>query len=75
MSYSPAPSLLEKGTEFISRTDDSAIQLKRQLTVSVQNLEKATDNLNEFMEVLADQPSQLVFGEPPVARSVAPERK
>ena len=67
--------LLEKGTEFISRTDDSAIQLKRQLTVSVQNLERATDNLNQFMEVLADQPSQLVFGEPPVDRSVAPERK
>jgi len=67
--------LLEKGTAFISRTDDSAIQLKRQLTVSVQNLERATDNLNQFMEVLADQPSQLVFGEPPVARSVAPERK
>ncbi len=67
--------LLEKGTSFISRTDDSAIQLRRQLSVSAQNLERATDNLNQFMEVLADHPSQLVFGEPPVARSVAPDRK
>ncbi len=67
--------LLEKGTSFISRTDDSAIQLKRQLSVSAQNLERATDNLNQFLELLADQPSQLVFGEPPAARSVAPEGK
>ena len=67
--------LLEKGTSFISRTDDSTMKLKRQLSVSVQNLERATDNLNQFLEVLADQPSQLVFGEPPAGRSVAPEGK
>ena len=65
--------LLEKGTSFIGRTDDSVIQLRRQLSVSAKNLEKATDNLNQFMEILADHPSQLVFGEPPVPRSVAPD--
>ena len=67
--------LLEKGASFISRTDESAIQIRRQLSVSAQNLEKATDNLNTFLELLADQPSQLVFGEPPAARSIEPDGK
>jgi phospholipid/cholesterol/gamma-HCH transport system substrate-binding protein len=67
--------LLEEGTAFISRTDDSASQLKRRLSVSAQNLERATDNLNQFLEVLADQPSQLVFGEPPVERGVTRDRR
>jgi phospholipid/cholesterol/gamma-HCH transport system substrate-binding protein len=66
--------LLEKGASFISRTDDSAVQLRRQLSVSAQNLEKATDNLNQFLELLADHPSQLVFGEPPAERIMAPEK-
>jgi len=67
--------LIEKGTAFVSKTDDSVMQLKRQLSVSAQNLEKATDNLNQFLEVLADQPAQLVFGEPPVPRQVDPEKR
>ena len=66
--------LLEKGASFISRTDESAVQLRRQLSVSAQNLEKATDNLNQFLELLADHPSQLVFGDPPAERTLAPEQ-
>jgi phospholipid/cholesterol/gamma-HCH transport system substrate-binding protein len=66
--------LLENGTSFIRRADDSTIHLKRQLSVSAQNLERATDNLNQFLELLADQPSQLVFGEPPAERSFSTER-
>ena len=67
--------LLKKGTTFIDKTDDSAVQIKGRLSVSARNLERATDNLNRFLELLADQPSQLVFGEPPAPRSVAPEEK
>ncbi|OQX66287.1 MAG: hypothetical protein B5M55_00220 [Desulfococcus sp. 4484_242] len=67
--------LLKKGTAFIDKTDDSAVQIKGRLSVSARNLERATDNLNRFLELLADQPSQLVFGEPPAPRSVAPEEK
>jgi len=67
--------LLERGVLLIGNADDSFFQLKRQLSVSAQNLEKATDNLNQFLELLADHPSQLVFGEPPVPRSVEPEEK
>lgn len=67
--------LLEKGTDLVARTDDSAVQLRRRLAVSAQNLERATDNLNQFLEVLADQPSQLVFGEPPAARDVTSDQQ
>ena len=67
--------LLERGVLLIGSADDSFFQLKRQLSVSAQNLEKATDNLNQFLELLGDQPSQLIFGEPPVPRSVEPEDK
>ncbi len=67
--------LLERGVLLLGSADDSFFQLKRQLSVSAQNLEKATDNLNQFFELLADHPSQLVFGEPPVPRSVEPEEK
>ncbi|MCF8145982.1 MAG: MlaD family protein [Deltaproteobacteria bacterium] len=67
--------LLEKGTSFISRTDDAAVRLIDRLSVSAQNLERATDSLNQFLEVLADHPSQLVFGEPPAARIMDREGK
>jgi len=67
--------LLKRGASLIGNADDSFFQLKRRLSVSAQNLEKATDNLNRFLELLADHPSQLVFGEPPVPRSVEPEVK
>jgi phospholipid/cholesterol/gamma-HCH transport system substrate-binding protein len=67
--------LLERGVLLIGSADDAFFQLKRQLSVSAQNLEKATDNLNQFLELLADHPSQLIFGEPPVPLSVEPEGK
>jgi hypothetical protein len=41
--------------------------------VSAQNLERASENLNRFMEVVADQPSQLIFGEPQPRRDMDPE--
>ena len=65
--------LLEKGALFIGNADGTFFQLKRQLSVSAQNLERATDNLNQFLGLVADHPSQLIFGEPPVPRSVEPE--
>lgn len=61
---------LEKGAAIASGTDNSLVYLRRYLLVVAQNLEKATDNLNRLIELLADQPSQLIFGEAPVPRKV-----
>lgn len=60
--------LLERGATLVERSDHSLYALRRELLVSAQNLEQATDNLNRFMEILSDQPTQLFLGEPPKPR-------
>ena len=65
--------LLGQGASLVSGTNDSLSHLKRQLLATGQHLEKATDNLNRLIELIADQPSQLIFGEPPVPRKVGSE--
>jgi ABC-type transporter Mla subunit MlaD len=62
--------LLNKGTSLVSGTDASMSELMHHLVVAAQNLEMASENLNQLMELLADHPSQLLFGEPPEARNV-----
>ena len=65
-----ANALLEKGSLLVDRTDDSISHLMPHLLVVAQNLEKASENLNQIMELLEEQPSQFIFGEPPVHRTV-----
>jgi phospholipid/cholesterol/gamma-HCH transport system substrate-binding protein len=64
---------LEKGSSLVSETDDSISYLRPHMMVIAQNLEKASENLDRLTELLAEQPSQLIFSEPPVPRKV--ERK
>jgi phospholipid/cholesterol/gamma-HCH transport system substrate-binding protein len=61
---------LNKGSALVSGTDASVSQLMHHLLIAAQNLEKASDNLNQLLEVLAEQPSQLLFGEPPQPREI-----
>jgi len=61
---------MKKGSSFIDGTNDSISQLMPHLLVVAQNLEKASENLNQIMELLADHPSQFIFGEPPTPRNV-----
>jgi phospholipid/cholesterol/gamma-HCH transport system substrate-binding protein len=62
--------LLNKGTSLVSGTDGSISELMHHLVVAAQNLEMASENLNQLMELLADHPSQLLFSEPPRPRNV-----
>lgn len=64
---------LEKGSSLVGAAEESISDLMPQLLIVAQNLEKASDNLNRVMELLADQPSQLIFGAPPVRREVEAE--
>lgn len=64
---------LEKGSLLISGTDASLSRLKSHLLVVAENLEKASENLNRLIDLVSDQPSQLIFGKPPVPRKVEPE--
>jgi len=61
---------LQKGSSLVDGTDESVSNLMHYLVIVAHNLEKASDNLNQIMDTLADQPSQLLFGEPPLPRDV-----
>ncbi len=66
--------LLEKGTALAGRTDASIVDLRRYLIHTAQNLQRASENLDRVTEALADQPSELLFGDPPPRREVEAER-
>jgi phospholipid/cholesterol/gamma-HCH transport system substrate-binding protein len=63
-----ANTLLEKGQLLVS--DDSLSNLRQYLLAISRNLEQASENINRITEKIADQPSQLIFGEPPEPRKL-----
>ncbi|MBW2059881.1 MAG: hypothetical protein JRJ26_20555 [Deltaproteobacteria bacterium] len=69
LAMETANTFLKKGTALVGTTDETVSHVRQNLLVTSQNLERASDNLNRILELLADQPSQLLFGEP------APPRK
>ena len=70
-----ANDLFQKGSSLVSGTDNSLSHIRRHLLVVAQNLEKASENLSLLIDLITDQPSQLVFGEPPVPRKVESKNK
>jgi phospholipid/cholesterol/gamma-HCH transport system substrate-binding protein len=62
--------LLETGASLMSGADESQARLRRHLVVIGQNLEQASESLKELIDLLSDQPSQLILGEPPPRRNV-----
>jgi phospholipid/cholesterol/gamma-HCH transport system substrate-binding protein len=65
-----ASAFFGKGSSLVVKVDDSYSYIERQLLIIAQNLEKASENLDRLTELLADQPSQLIFGEPPEPRKL-----
>ena len=68
-----ANTLLEKGHSLVDGTDDSLSNLRQYLLTISRNLEQASENINRITETVADQPSQLIFGEPPEPRRLEGE--
>jgi phospholipid/cholesterol/gamma-HCH transport system substrate-binding protein len=62
--------LLERSQSMIAGTDDTMADLRRDLLLTVRNLAHASENLNRLIEVLLDQPSQLLLGDPPAPRKI-----
>ena len=56
----------------VSSTDARIAGLYRNLLISAQNLEKATDQINSLLESLTQDPGQAILGTPPAPRSVSP---
>jgi phospholipid/cholesterol/gamma-HCH transport system substrate-binding protein len=59
---------LDKGSSLVSGAEGMVFDLRGHLLVTAQNLEKASMNLDRLLEIVADQPSQLLFAEPPPPR-------
>jgi phospholipid/cholesterol/gamma-HCH transport system substrate-binding protein len=65
-----ANAMMEKGASLISSTDETISYLKRNLMITSQNLAHASEGLNRLIDLLLDQPSQLLLGDPPVPRKI-----
>ncbi len=61
-------SLLDTGNSVVTGVDDTVYQLGYDLNEIARNIEQATENLNRIIDIVGDQPSQLIFGEPPAKR-------
>jgi len=62
--------LLAEGRRLIHQGGRNLSELQPRLLVFMQQLETTVENLKSFSENIAEQPSQLLFGEPPEARPV-----
>ncbi|QTA89314.1 MlaD family protein [Desulfonema magnum] len=63
-SMENADIFLDQGTRLIKNSEVRFSTLQRHLLVTLQNLEKASENLDNFVDTISDQPSQLIFGHP-----------
>ncbi|MDF1591216.1 MAG: MlaD family protein [Desulfobacterales bacterium] len=65
--------LLTAGNRLIKKGGSTFSELQPRLLVIMQQLEITVDNLKIFSESIAEQPSQLLFGEPPAPRQTEPD--
>ena len=61
-------SLLAKSSALVSGSDATLVQLRPHLFSAVQNMEKMTDGLTQLLDQLSQQPSRLLYGQPPRLR-------
>ncbi len=62
--------LVQKGSGLVDNADTTVSNLEHHLLVTLYNIESAAENLNQLINVLANQPSQLIFGQPPDPRTI-----
>lgn len=65
--------LAAQGRRLMDRGDQTIFDLQPRLLMVMQHLERTVENLKNFSENIAAQPSQLLFGRPPEERSVESE--
>lgn len=69
-----ANTLIERSGSLVASTDHTVSDLRKNLIVTAQNLAHASESLTRLIELLLDQPSQLLLGEPPLPRKIEMER-
>ena len=69
-AVSRADVFFQKASSLAGGTEDSLSAMRSHLVSMARNLERASRNLERLMEVVAEHPSQLLFGQPPPPREV-----
>ncbi len=65
--------MVSNGLQLLNDTSKSVVNIQQGLIVTLQNLEKASNNVNRLTEQLADQPSRILFAAPPEEKLVDPD--
>lgn len=65
-----ADAFMADSSELVRQTNISFSTFMDHLLITEQNLESASESLRRFTELIADQPSQLILGEPPPDRKL-----
>lgn len=65
-----AKRLMEEGAVLVEDSGEAFSRLERHLLDIARNLERASANVERMTERAADNPSQVLFGEPPAPREV-----
>jgi phospholipid/cholesterol/gamma-HCH transport system substrate-binding protein len=68
-----AGNLIQKGTSLVEKTDYNLSSLQKQLLATMQSIEKTSETLNRSIELISDQPSTLLFGNPPPEKETKKE--
>lgn len=55
---------MQTATGLLSRTDRQLVSVQQQIIATLQRIERATNTMNRFLELISSQPSQLIFGKP-----------
>jgi len=69
-SMAKAEEMMDTGKSMVVNTDNQINRLANQLSFTIFNLEKATNSLNTLIGLTSEQPSQLLFGEPPLRKQI-----
>lgn len=62
--------LLDNGNAIVAGADEPIYHLGQSLMEIAKSLEEATENINRISDMIADHPSQLLFGEPPQGKEI-----
>ena len=63
---------MQNAAVMLENTDRNVDAVQRKITLTLNRIERASDTLNEFLERVASEPSQLVFSDPPQEKPSAP---
>lgn len=65
-----ADRMFDNGSGLIDETDRRLARMHQQMSSSLRNMELVTSNLNQLIEKLVNQPSQMLFSDPPPPKPI-----